>query len=56
MLLFTPLSLQRDDFVCVVATSKFSMSARVTKQCLAALADTLTAERITELIEFSDHA
>lgn len=51
-------SLQRNDFVCVVAVSKFSMSASVTKRCLAALADPLTAVRMTELPlkEFSDHA
>ena len=52
MRLFTSLSLQRDDFVCVVTASKFSTSATVTKRCLAALADMLKAERMTELSLF----
>lgn len=50
--LFTSLSHQRDDFVCAVTASNFSTSATVTKRCLAALADTLKAERMTELSLF----
>lgn len=38
-----------DDFVCAVTVSKFSMSASVTKWCLAALADMLKAERMSVL-------